>query len=136
MRKALAEAGRAAREDDGASAVEFALVLPVFLLILFGTIQFGYLFVVNNAMTNAAREGARALAVGQVAPAAAEAVTTQALAGWGLGFAVDSEVLTDPEGRDEVVLRVTLPMGEVAFGDIIGVFIGRTIETAVSMRRE
>jgi hypothetical protein len=39
--------------------VEFALVVPVFLLLLFGAIEFGRAFFVLHLMANAAREGAR-----------------------------------------------------------------------------
>ncbi|MBN8944401.1 MAG: pilus assembly protein [Rhizobiales bacterium] len=49
-----------ARRQDGASAVEFAIVLPVFLMILFGIITFaGYLSLVQSVQQLAA-EAARA----------------------------------------------------------------------------
>lgn len=44
----------------GAVALEFALLLPVFLVILFGTIEFGRMMYGREIVTNAAREGARA----------------------------------------------------------------------------
>jgi hypothetical protein len=43
----------------GASAVEFALVLPVLLLILFGTIEYGWYLTVQFMLSNAVTEGAR-----------------------------------------------------------------------------
>lgn len=43
----------------GAAAVEFALVLIPLLLILLGTIDYGYYFYLREVVTNAAREGAR-----------------------------------------------------------------------------
>jgi Flp pilus assembly protein TadG len=46
--------------ERGAVAVEFALLLPVVLLILFGTIDFGMMMYGREIVTNAAREGARA----------------------------------------------------------------------------
>lgn len=45
--------------DRGASAVEFALILPLLLLILFGIIEFSILFYDKAMLTNASREGAR-----------------------------------------------------------------------------
>ena len=53
------------RNEKGASAVEFALVLPIFIMLVFGIFQFGIAF--NNwiAITHAAREGARLAAVEQ-----------------------------------------------------------------------
>lgn len=44
----------------GAAAVELALVLPLFLLLVVGVIDFGYFLFVSEVATNAAREGARA----------------------------------------------------------------------------
>lgn len=45
--------------QSGAVAMEFALVLPVLLLILFGIIEFSILFYNKAVITNASREGAR-----------------------------------------------------------------------------
>lgn len=46
-------------EDDGVAAVEFALILPVLLLLVLGIINFGYLFGQKLALNQAVREGAR-----------------------------------------------------------------------------
>ena len=43
----------------GQSLVEFALVLPIFLLLLFGLIDIGRYVYTANALNQAAREGAR-----------------------------------------------------------------------------
>lgn len=48
---------RAARR--GQALPEFALIVPVFFLVLFGIIQLGFLFAGQNGMSNAAREAAR-----------------------------------------------------------------------------
>jgi Flp pilus assembly protein TadG len=47
------------RSDQGAAAVEFALVLPVLVLMLFGIIQFGLIFNQWQQLEHATREGAR-----------------------------------------------------------------------------
>ncbi len=43
----------------GQAVVEFALILPLFLLLVFGAIEFGRVMVRIHLLTNAAREGAR-----------------------------------------------------------------------------
>lgn len=54
---------RGRRVRNGQSLVEFALVLPVFLLVLFGLIDVGRLVYMNSVLSQAAREGARVAAV-------------------------------------------------------------------------
>ena len=45
--------------QKGTAAVEFALVLPVFLVVVFSTLEFGMALYNKNILTNASREGAR-----------------------------------------------------------------------------
>ena len=52
------------QSDRGAEIVEFALILPVLLLLGLGICDFGLLFQRYEVVTNAAREGARAAATG------------------------------------------------------------------------
>jgi Flp pilus assembly protein TadG len=54
---------RRTRLDDGAAAVEMALVLPLLLFVLFGVIDFGRMLNAQITLTEAAREGARAAAL-------------------------------------------------------------------------
>lgn len=49
--------------DHGAAAVEFALLLPVLLLVVFGIIDFGRALNAQITLTQAAREGARLAAL-------------------------------------------------------------------------
>ena len=50
---------RRRRSDSGAELIELALVLPILLIVIAGIIDFGFLFQRYEAVTNAAREGAR-----------------------------------------------------------------------------
>ena len=54
---------RTSRNERGAAAVEFALLLPLLVVILFGIIEFGIALSRVIAYTSAAREGARYAAV-------------------------------------------------------------------------
>lgn len=53
-------------DDSGAVMAEFALVLPLVLLLLFGIIDFGRVMFTQNNITSAVREGARFGAVAEV----------------------------------------------------------------------
>src|SRR5688572_9227995 len=50
---------RSFRKQRGAAAVEFAVVAPVFILLIFGMIEYGRMVMVQQMLTNASREGAR-----------------------------------------------------------------------------
>lgn len=52
------------RPDRGAAAVEFAIILPLLLILVAGIVDFGRLLYAEVMVTNAAREGARMLAMG------------------------------------------------------------------------
>jgi len=53
------------KNERGVSAVEFAIVLPLLLMILFGIIEFSLILYDKAMLTNASREGARAGIVAQ-----------------------------------------------------------------------
>ena len=53
------------KNQRGASAVEFAVVLFPLVLLVFGIIDFGFLLYNKAMLTNASREGARAGIVSQ-----------------------------------------------------------------------
>ena len=57
---------RTGKGEGGQSLVEFALVLPIFLLVLFAIVDFGMAFHAWITVTNSAREGGR---LGAVHPA-------------------------------------------------------------------
>ncbi|MGD9244463.1 MAG: pilus assembly protein [Desulfobacterales bacterium] len=47
-------------DQNGATVVEFAIILPLLIVFLFGIIEFGLLLYNKQVITNASREGARA----------------------------------------------------------------------------
>jgi hypothetical protein len=54
----------AQRGEEGTAAVEFAFLLPLLVLLLFGFIQFGIALNTRIQATNAAREAARLAVIG------------------------------------------------------------------------
>lgn len=61
-----------ARDERGAAAVEFALVLPLLMTLVFGIVSFGQAYNAKLGLTHAAREAARTVAIsGDVSDASA-----------------------------------------------------------------
>ena len=104
-------------EQDGQSATEFAIVLPVFCLLLFAVIQFGILFNNYLTLTDAVRAGARTGAVSRL-EGDPEGVTTARVrsAAGALNGADDPAVLdvdvTAPGGwehGEDVIVEASYP---------------------------
>ncbi|MBB0995931.1 UNVERIFIED_ORG: TadE-like protein [Dietzia maris] len=64
--------------DRGAAAVEFALVLPILLLLVLGILEFGRAYHVQTTLSNAARDGVRVMALQDSTTAAISATELSA----------------------------------------------------------
>lgn len=62
------------KECNGQSLVEFALVLPLLMLLILGMIEFGWILNGKITLTSAAREGARVAVIYESADQASAAV--------------------------------------------------------------
>ena len=69
------------RSERGAAMVEFALVLPLLIMLVFGIITFGRAYFAKVELASAVREGARAAALGK---SNGDAVSATVAAGQGL----------------------------------------------------
>lgn len=66
----------------GASAAEFALIVPLLLSFLCGTFQYGTLMFAYNAMMGAARDATRQMSVGSASESAAATAARSSLPPW------------------------------------------------------
>jgi hypothetical protein len=135
------------RSERGAELVEFALVLPLLLLVALGILDFGLLFQRYEVVTNAAREGARVGVLPGYAPADADARARQYLQLSGL----TPELADIPAATPQVVdvngkcielmsLTVRYPHEFLFVGGIVQYFGGelgpKYLEATVTMRNE
>lgn len=119
--------------EQGVSAVEFGLVLPIFLILLLGIIDYGFLYFVHLAMTNAAREGVRVGATQCNASTAAQTTTNNYLSGVGLSASVP--LPADPRTTTNNTLQVSVTLNP--FVPLIGfVPLPGTLQASASMRWE
>lgn len=95
------------RREEGASAVEFALIAPLLFMIVFGILYFGVAFMKMQNLRSAVREGGRAAAVG--APTIGEVQTRVQEASLGsIPNAGDVAVSRLCDGEDSVGNDVTV----------------------------
>ena len=103
------------RGERGATAVEFAFIVPLLILLVLGIAEFGHAFQVQGTLSAAAREGVRLMAL-QNDPAAARAAVRNAAVS--LDPAVtDAQIVISPAscptlsaGSTSVRLTVNYPM--------------------------
>jgi Flp pilus assembly protein TadG len=119
--------------------VEFALVAPLFFLFIFGMIEYGRLIMVQQILTNAAREGARVAILDGRTAADVTNAADQYLGGANIHGATVS-VTPDPPSSaangNPVTVTISVPFGQVSWLPA-PMFIGNATMTATAtMRRE
>ena len=70
---------RRRKPERGATTLEFALILPFFLLVVFMIIELGFAFVAQELLDNAARDGARLLRIGTLSKSSYSTALTTAV---------------------------------------------------------
>lgn len=103
---------RLATDAAGAELIEFALVLPILLVVMVGIFDFGFLFQQYQAITNASREGARIAVLPGYGAADVEARVASYLAASGIAepaqVAVDVVPVTPGAGPTFNAMKVTV----------------------------
>jgi Flp pilus assembly protein TadG len=142
----------------GQSLVEFAAALPFLAILVFGIIEFGFFVRDSLIISNAARDGARAAAVGKTTTDITTRITNSSspLATSGDNGSITLEYSTNngtsyttlsntteataslqrntaPAGS---LVRVTVATNHKPFVFLFGPIFRRTVSTAVVMRRE
>jgi len=127
------------RKRTGAAAVEFALVAPVFFLLVLGMVEVGRAVMVQQVLTNASREGARrAVLDGATATQVSSFVTSYLT-----NASVSGATVTFPQGNPEaagygapVEVSVSVPFGQVSWVPAPMYLGGQTLSASTIMRRE
>lgn len=104
------------KSEKGASVVEFAIILPILVMLVFGIFEFGVAYSKYIALTHAAREGARLAAVGLDKDPGFD--LEQAIRERAPSVEIETITVENPEGSDigdPVVVTVT---GEIFFIEI------------------
>ena len=126
-----------ARDSRGQSVVEFALVLPLLLVLVFGITEFGRAWLTMNVLTSAAREGARlAVVTAPDVPRVIERVNAVCAAGriTPTAVTVTGPDATDPDRRVTVTVEANF---RVVTGSILGTFSGTIpLRANATMRHE
>ncbi|EON23333.1 MULTISPECIES: TadE/TadG family type IV pilus assembly protein [Nocardioides] len=135
----LLKHARRRRDEEGAAALEFALVIMPLLLVVAGIVNFGFAFGQQISLDNGAREGARFAAVDRSMPACGQIQARALGATWVrnpapafrltgtpgpcerpcAGSAANTEVTVELAITSEPLIRLPLPTFDFpGFGDV------------------
>jgi hypothetical protein len=114
-----------------------AIVTPLLITMLFGIIEYGWLFTVRQALVSGAREGARTASLpgataGEVQERVTDCMTPLGLSGYSTTVTMDPNDPDSPSGR----VRVAIPYVQVS---LLGNYFGHTsgeLEATAEMRKE
>ena len=114
---------RESKHDRGAVAVEFALIIPIFLALVVGIVEFSYAYNLQISVTQAAREAARTMAIKDDQSKAALAAIAGApgLSGEDFELAFTPDACGDD--ADDMTVTVTYPAATLTglFGSTVTV---------------
>ena len=121
----------------GVAVVEMAVVAPLLIFLVLGTVEMGWMLMVRHTVSSAAREGARASTLPSATLAEVQGKVDAAMSGSGLtGYAVTSNLASLAPTDEEVWVEVTIPYAQYALtGSIFGSGMF-DVTTRVTLHRE
>lgn len=117
---------------DGAAAVEFAILLPIFVLMVGAILQFAAAMFVQNQMVNVARETARSLAIGDLTEAQAVTKALSELSNFGSGYVVTA---TNIPANSDVTVAIRVPLNKATIVNIVDILDSYDLTASVSIRK-
>ncbi len=131
--------------EKGTSAVEFALILPLLLLLLFAIIEFGFVLYDKAVITNASREGARKGVLSRTPRVSESTIETTVsaycasnLISFGTGTAittVSGAPCPTPAVDDDITVTVAYPYSFLVLPNFLSSVTGQITLTAATVMR-
>ncbi len=133
--------GLCRKNRRGTAVVEFAVVAPVFFLLVFGMIEYGRMVMVQQIITNASREGARQAVLDGATSSSVDTAVTSYLTGASISGA---DVVTNPADPSSagygasVTVTVSVPFSAVSWlpSPMFPMNQSKTLSAVSVMRRE
>ena len=122
--------------------VEFAIVAPIFFLLVFGMIEFGRVVMVQQLLTNASREGARLGVLSDSTSTQVKQKVVDYLAGANISITTsDVDVVyasdsSSPGSGESVTVTVSVPFDQVSWLPSPMFLKDKTLSASSGMRRE
>jgi hypothetical protein len=125
------------QKRHGVSAVEFAFVLPIVVMLLGGVFQFGFALFMQGHMSEVARDVSRRVAVGELTQSQAVTFAENSLINPNVTYAI-AVTMPDPDDVNDrdILVTISAPLKQISPIDILGLFQEGNLSTAVTRRIE
>jgi Flp pilus assembly protein TadG len=125
------------RKRRATAIVEFAVVLPLLLTLLMGIIEYGWIFMVRQTLTNAAREGCRIAVLNTATEDAVATRIREVMEPLGFAEGTQWSFTASPIDEETQEIAVSVQMDQIS---ITGGYIlsgdGGTMSGRCTMRKE
>lgn len=124
--------------NRGAAAAEFALVLPVMMMMLMGTFEYGIAFFTYSSMQNAARDVGRQVAINTMMVNTAEGAIRARLPEWardGANVSIQQSAPANPN-TNVYTFVVSMPMSSATPIQFVSLATNPTLRTELRMKQE
>ncbi len=150
QRRTIFRCRRDPRLRRGAAVVEMAVIAPIFILVLFGMLEFGRLVMVQQTVNNAAREGARVAAsekttgrqtvtVAHVRQTVTDYLSDQSIPVNTIAISADGVAITNLAAvpiDTQITVTVTVDFASVSYLPTAKFMTEKTMTATSTMRRE
>jgi Flp pilus assembly protein TadG len=126
----------------GATAVEFAIVGPIFLTLVFGIFEFGRGFMVQHLLSGAARQACRYAIIPGRSTSAIQSLASNTLTGEGISGSTTTVFVNEGSGdasaaqsNDEITVTISVPVSKISIVPTGG-FLTGSLSGQCTMRRE
>ncbi len=126
------------KSEKGQSLVEFALILPILLLLVFGIVEFGRAFNTYLIVSNASREGARYAVVGAENGEIIDAIEAKTSTLGSVDIFISPEDKSARTNGEDVDIKVSYSLSLITpiVGPLISEDNSLNIESITTMRME
>ena len=129
------------QSESGAALVEFTVMVPLFLLFVFGIIEFGMIFFHQTNMLDAARDTARTIATCKFEPQTAAQIACNYLACNDPNLSIQNvsvkstDSCTAANTQGDIAVQVSVATTAATFFNYLGMFTGNTLQAQVRMQK-
>ena len=135
----MARMKRCLRRSRGLETVEAALILPLMLLVVFGILEYGWMFVKQAQITNITREAGRLAAMPDATTTSVNAMVAQMMANdniSGYQTPVYSPAIGSATAGQAITVTITVPYSNVGLTKVSLLPLPTSLQAQITMNKE